>query len=286
MEMDSKVFGSTGFKVSPFGLGTYYDPAWLISAKFFGFRNRKDLHIAAIRSGLEAGVNMIDTAELYGSEELVANAIEGFDREKLFIASKVFPTHLRYDSVKKACEKSIRRLKCKYLDLYQIHFPSRRIPIGETMKAMEDLVDEGKIRFIGISNFSLERTIEAEKVMKKNRVVSTQMPYSMIDRKIENGLLQHCVENDIAVLAYYPLGHGKLGSDNSEVSNSIEKISQKHGGKTLAQIALNWFYSKHQNVFPIPRASNPDHVKENLGSVGWSLDPADLSELDRIISKL
>ncbi|EQD48434.1 Aldo/keto reductase, partial [mine drainage metagenome] len=194
-------------------------------------------------------------------------------------------SNLDYNSMIKACNKSLKNLQTSYIDLYQVHFPNRRIKISETMRAMEDLVKEGKIRFIGVSNFSLKQMIEVEEALKSNDLASTQMPYSLVDRRIEKDILPHCSERNIAVLPYYPLGHGKLGSENSALSAAITDISATHGNKSLSQIALNWFYSKHANVFPIPRASNPDHVAENVGSVGWRLKPGEISSLERAVSQ-
>ncbi len=279
--MEYRSFGKTGFKVSMFGMGTYYDLGWIASAKFLRFSNGKERHVHALKSGIDAGVNLIDTAEIYGTEHLVGEASRGYDREKLFIASKVFMTHLRYDSVIKACNRSLKHLGMKYIDLYQVHFPNKFVKIAETMKALEKLVTEGKIRYIGVSNFSLEQMHQAEESLKENPLTSTQMPYNLFDRKLENVIIPHCVENKIAVLAYFPLAHGKLRSDRPKIRETVEELSRKHPEKTPAQIALNWFYSKHDQVFPIPRASNSEHVLENVGSTGWNLNEDEISLLEQ-----
>ncbi len=283
--MELREFGRTGFKVSLFGMGTYYDPGWIAAAKLLRMQPRSEVHLKAIKTGLDNGINFIDTAEIYGTESLVAKAISGRKRDEIFIATKVWRSNLDYDSLIKACNRSLRNLKTGYIDLYQVHFPNQRIRISETMRAMEDLVKEGKIRYIGVSNFSLKQMIGAEEALKSNQLTSTQMPYSLVDRKIEEDILPHCSERNIAILPYYPLGHGKLGSDNSALSDAVRDISARHGNKSLSQIALNWFYSKHTNVFPIPRASNPDHVMENVGSVGWALEPEEISGLEGAVSQ-
>lgn len=274
------VFGRTGKKVSPMGMGTYYDPGWIASAKLFKRQPRSVSIVNAIRAGMDHGLNLIDTAELYGSENLVGEAIKGYDRDEIFIATKVWPSHFSYDKVIRSCDRSLKNLGIDKIDLYQLHFPSRFRNISETMRAMETLVDQGKIDHIGISNFSLSQTREAAESMKKHELASTQMNFSVAHRDIEKDLLPYCQENKIAILAYYPLGHGRLVSVDAFGKNTLDEISLNHEGKTAPQIALNWFYSKYDFVFPIPRASNPQHVIENTGSVGWKMSSEEIRLLE------
>ncbi len=278
-------FGKTGAKVSPMGMGTYYDPGWIFSAKLLKLQGNPESKVKAIKAGVEAGINLIDTAELYESENLVKQAIQEIPREDLFIASKVWPTHFSYDKVIKSCDRSLRKLGTKYIDLYQLHFPSKTKKIDETMKAMEHLVNEGKIRHIGISNFSLDQTVKAVQALKKYDLISTQMNFNLSHRNIEEDLLPYCKENKISILAYYPLGHGKLVLPGSSASEVFNEISQNHGGKTAPQIVLNWFFSKFDFVFPIPRASNANHVVENAGSMGWKLSQAEVNKLESVFPK-
>jgi diketogulonate reductase-like aldo/keto reductase len=275
--MEYRVFGRSGVKVSAVGMGTYYDPAWIVLSRLGILRSRR-LKVQALRLGLENGINLIDTAEIYGSEPLVAEAIRGFNRDELFIATKVWPTHLKYNSVIKAARNSARRLGVRYIDLYQVHFPNRRVPITETMRAMEQLVDEGLIRFIGLSNFNLNQVIEAQRALKKYEVVSLQMPYSLIDRRIEADIIPYAKRENLAILCYYPLGHGRLIREFPK--DLVEMVSRNHGPRTPAQIALNWIITKHENAFPIPRASNPMHVRENLGAVGWRLSDEEVKAIE------
>ncbi|PSN84148.1 aldo/keto reductase [Candidatus Marsarchaeota G1 archaeon OSP_D] len=270
--MEYKQFGKTGERVSAVGMGTYYDPLWIIGATL-GFKRKADLKIEAIRAGIEEGMNLIDTAEIYRSEPLVAKAIKGIKRDELFIATKVWSNHLRKEKLVKALNNSLKRLELNYVDLYQIHFPNSRVPISETMGAMEELVDQGKIRYIGVSNFTLEQMVEAISSLKKYELASTQMSYSLADRRIERDILPYCKKEGIAVLAYYPLAHGKLSK-----TDKLIELSKKYN-KTPAQISLNWLLSR-ENVFPIPRASNPQHVRENAASTGWTLSEEDLKLLD------
>jgi diketogulonate reductase-like aldo/keto reductase len=217
---------------------------------------------------------------MYDTEPLVADAIRGFKRNTLFIATKVWSTHLKYDQVLRAAQRSLEKLQCSYIDLYQIHWPNPLVPIKETMRAMEKLVDEGKVRYIGVSNFSLSQMKETEEVLSKHELASNEVQYSLKVRKIEADLLPYCDRNSIAILAYRPVTHGELSNPSGNLKAIVDEISQRYDGKTPAQIALNWLVNKSKMVFPIPRASRPQRVTENAGAVGWNLDPEDLVKLD------
>jgi diketogulonate reductase-like aldo/keto reductase len=149
------------------------------------------------------------------------------------------------------------------------------------MRAMEKLVDDGKLRYIGVSNFSLSQMREAEETLSKHELASNQVQYSLKARKIETDLLPYCDKNNIAILAYRPVAHGGLASPSGRLKAVLDEISQKHGGRTPAQIALNWLLNKSKNVFPIPRASRPERIVENVGAVGWKLAQDDLLKLDQ-----
>ena len=273
--MDFKVFGKTGRSVSEIGMGTFYDSSWILPARL-GWKRGAVRRVEAIKTGLAGGISMIDTAEVYNSEPLVAEAIQGCKREDLFIATKATLTHLRRKALFRALEKSLKRLETSYVDLYQVHQPNPIVPIRETMGAMEELLEAGKIRAIGVSNFSLKRMMEANASLKKAQLASTQMSYSLLHREIEKDIIPYCRREGIAVLAYFPLGHGRLAGEKEKLRVFCEKYS-----KTPAQVALNWLTSQ-PNVFPIPRAANPVHVKENLEASGWRLSAQDLQELDKV----
>lgn len=197
--METKEFNKTKRQLSVLGVGT-----WELSSDI-------NENVKAIKYALDNGINFIDTAEMYNTENVVAQAIKDYDREKLFIASKVWPTHFGYDDVIKACEGSLEKLGTKYLDLYQLHWPNKAIDIKETMRAMEKLVSDGKIKSIGISNFSLSEMKDAQNAMSKYEIASNQVEYSIVTRDIEkSGLFDYCRENSIAIIAYSPLSHGKL----------------------------------------------------------------------------
>jgi len=262
--------GSTATEI---GMGTYYDKPWIRVAKH-GWSMGARTKVKALQTGLDNGISLIDTAEAYYTEPFVAKAVKGRKRDDLFIATKVWLDHLHRDDLVKALEGSLRRLEMSYVDLYQIHFPNKSVPIGETMGAMEELMAQGKIRAIGVSNFSVEQMEEANSALSKFEISASQFNYSLIHRKVEKDLIPYCSKNHISVLAYYPLGHGILARH----SEKLDSICRRNS-KTPAQVALNWLVSK-PGVFAIPRASRPSHVLENLGGSGWRLSNADVEELD------
>ncbi len=271
--MELKQFGKAGPRVSEIGMGTYYDKPWIRLAKH-GWRAGASTKVRALVAGLEGGMNLIDSAEAYESESLVAKAIKGRRRDELFIATKVWLDHLRRDDLLAALERSLRRLELSYVDLYQVHFPNASVPISETMGAMEELMASGKILSIGVSNFSLKELAEANSSLKRSEISSVQVNYSLVHRGPEDDLVPYCQRNGIAVLAYYPLGHGRLAGGEAKTREVCRQTS-----KTSAQVSLNWLAST-PNVFPIPRASNPAHVRENLGASGWRLTPNERAELE------
>jgi len=271
--VERKEFGRTGAMVSEIGMGTWYDAAWLGAAKL-GRASGAAEKVRALQAGMDGGINFIDTAELYMSEPLVAKAIKGRGRDELFVTTKVWSTHLHRDALVGALEKSLKNLALSYVDLYQIHWPNPSVPIAETMAAMEEMKDKGRIRAIGVSNFSLEEMTEANSSLKKSEIASNQVNYSLRHREPEGELLPYCERNHVALIAYFPLGHGALAS-----SSRLQAVADRVA-KTPSQVALNWLVSKPA-VFAIPRASNEAHVKEDLGASGWRLSEEDVAELDR-----
>ena len=186
--MEFKELGKSGHKIPVLGLGT-----WGIGGGFSPFTSSDDESVRALQLGLELDMRFIDTAEMYGhghSEEIVAKAVKS-QRDNVFIASKVSREHLHYDEVIRACESSLKRLETDYVDLYQVHWPNENIPIAETIKAMEHLATEGKIHHIGVSNFSVQQTREAQNALSKGSLASNQVEYSLLDRSIEEDLIAY-----------------------------------------------------------------------------------------------
>jgi diketogulonate reductase-like aldo/keto reductase len=267
-------FGWTGLDLPVIGMGT-----WMIEGRS---REAERRAVEALRLGLDLGVNHIDTAEMYGNgraEELVAEAVAG-RREQVFLVSKVLPSNASYQETLKACERSLKRLKTDFLDLYLIHWPSSQYPIKNTMLAMEKLVDEGMINFIGVSNFDLEQLREAQHALMKHRIACNQVLYHLAYRGIERYLLPYCTESEIAIVGYSPFGHGNFPSPQSKGGKVLAEIAKRHSS-TVRQVALN-FVTRHPALFTIPKAGNPDHIREISSAVGnWRLTNDDIAAIDR-----
>jgi diketogulonate reductase-like aldo/keto reductase len=259
--MEYKTLGGTKEKISAVGLGS-----WKLGAE------GEKKAIAALRAGFDAGIDFVDTAEMYGTEPLVGRAIRG--RKGIFVASKVLPSHLRYDDVIRACDASLGRLGVRTIDLYQVHWPNRKIPIRETMRAMEKLVRDGKIRYIGVSNFSAEEVTEAREALKANDLVSDQVEYSLMVREVERELLGYCSRRGLTVVAYSPLAHGAIyDARHADLLRLLSEVGKAYG-KTPTQVAMNWLV-RQRGVVAIPKASTPEHARELAGSAGWRLSARD-----------
>lgn len=270
----NRKFGWTDLDVPVIGMGT-----WMIEGRS---RDAERRAIEALQLGLDLGMNHIDTAEMYGNgraEELVAEAVDG-QREQVFLVSKVLPSNASYEGTLKACERSLKRLKTDFIDLYLLHWPSSQHPIEETMRAMEKLVDEGMIKFIGVSNFDVEQLMEAQKALVKHRIACNQVLYHLAYRGIERELLPYCTENGIAIVGYSPFGHGNFLSSHSRGGKVLAEIAKRHN-RTVRQVALN-FLTRDSNLFTIPKAGNPDHIRDNSGAVGnWKLTDEDIAAIDK-----
>lgn len=264
--MELKELGAAGVKLPEIGLGTW---------QYNGGTE-------PLRKGIALGAFLIDTAEMYGTEDIVGEAVKG-QRHQVFIATKVSGSHLRYDEILRAAENSLRRLGTDYIDLYQIHWPDPRVPIRETMRAMETLVDMGKVRFIGVSNFSVPDLEEAQASMSKHKIVSNQVKYSLLRREIEDSLLPYCKKNNITVIAYSPLAKGGLTSkpllSHRRAMSVLQKIAVETG-KSLAQVALNWCNCK-PGVIAIPKSDKIERIIENCQASGWKLSAEQVEALDR-----
>jgi diketogulonate reductase-like aldo/keto reductase len=270
--MIRRKFGWTGVDVPVIGQGT-----WMMEGRGGAEQEAVD----AIKAGLDLGMTHIDTAEMYGNgrvEEIVAAAISG-RRDQVFLVSKVLPSNASYEGTIAACRRSLRRLQTDRLDLYLLHWPGS-YPIVETMRAMEKLVDEGMIGFIGVSNFDLEALKEAEEALSKHRIACNQVLYHLGNRGIERRIIPYCAKQGIAVVGYSPFGHSGFrslkGAGGWQV---LTDIANKHG-RTPAQVVLN-FLTRDPVTFAIPKARRMEHVKENSGGAGWELTPKDLAAIDR-----
>jgi len=262
--------------VSAIGMGT-----WGIGGGYWVPDYSKDVEwVEVLKTGVFLGITFIDTAEMYGgghSEELVGMAIKGFSRDEVFIVSKVWPTNASYDNVLKSAYASVKRIGT-YIDLYLLHWPSDVAPICETVKAFEKLVDEGIIRFYGLSNFGVRGIEEARSCSKKYDVVAIENHYSLLHRDDEDSVIPYAQREGLIYIAYTPLERGELAR-----SRLLADIGGRYG-KTAAQVALNWLVCI-DNVVPIPKAGSVEHVKENAGAMGWRLAKEDWLEISRRFSK-
>ena len=278
--MEFKRIGKSKTEIPVLGLGTWGMGGF--SSRHLGGEEKA---VRALQLGIELGMSFIDTAEMYAnghSEEVVAQAV-GEAREKVFIATKVSAENLSHERVLRSCQASLKRLKTNYVDLYQIHWPNSRIPITETMKAMEQLVTEGKVRNIGVSNFSVQQTREAQDALSKIDLASNQVEYNLVDRSIEEDLLPYCAREHITIIAYSPIARGNLSSGGrGEQWRTLDEIARKYA-KTRVQVALNWLIAK-EPVVAIPKAANLQHVRENAGAVGWNLSREDREALSAAFS--
>jgi len=271
MKIPSKQLKS-GFSLPVLGLGT-----WQIGGRFEKDPAcDKNKEIENIQKVIEAGITHLDTAESYAdgfTEEIVGEAIKSFNRKNIFLTSKVSSKNLHYQDVITSFNNSLKRLQTDYLDLYLIHAPNPEIPLSDSIKAINFLQKRGVVKNIGISNANT-KSMKAAISASGYPIVVNQVYYSLINREPEHkGVLKFCQENDILVTAYRPLEKGTLLDD----TEFLKPFCQKYQ-KTPAQIALNYLISQ-SNVTVISKMVNPEHLEENLGSLGWSLEEKDLEAL-------
>lgn len=310
--MEKRPLGESGLAVSVIALGT-----WAMGGTVETWGHIDDREsIATIHQALDSGINLIDTAPIYGlghSEEIIGNAIRG-RRNKVILATKcglLFPTSknelpprcLKPDSIIRECEASLRRLRTDTIDLYQLHWPDPDTPIRDSMNAMTRLVDQGKIRAIGLSNFSCEQIASAREF---GPIASLQPPFSMLCRRATNDLLPFCNEHHMGVIPYSPLAKGLLTGKfsaestftdirardpdfvgerykrNLQIVDHLKLIADTYE-KTLTQLVINWTLSFPDITSPIIGAKKPSQVLENVGGVGWTLRDEDRKNIDRIL---
>lgn len=270
---------SNTIKIPVIGLGT-----WTIGGGDEADTTYDKENISAIKTAIKLGITHIDNAEAYAqghSEELVGRAIVGLDRKSLFITSKVSPEHLSYDNLLASAKGSLQRLNTDYIDLYLIHAPNPDIPIQETMKAMDFLVEQKLVRCIGVSNFSVDQIKEAQKYTK-NKIVANQIEYNLLVRdkgrvteNMESEIIPYCQENNIFIIAWRPLARGKLAKPGFKI---LDELADKYH-KTQAQIAINWLISK-KGIVVISKSTKVEHLEKNLGAIGWKLRQEDTDRLN------
>ncbi len=270
--MLERELGRTGVRIPALGQGT-----WRIG----GGTDEDRRAIEALRLGIELGLTLIDTAEMYGdghAERLVGEAIRDV-RDRVFVVTKVLPDHASYDGVLRAARRSLRRLAVDRIDLYLLHWPSEVHPIEETMRAMRRLVADGWVRFVGVSNFTVEQMERAREALEDVPLVCNQVYYWLGQRAAELRLLPACQRLGITLMAYSPLGSGRFPSPRTARGRVLASVAARYG-KTPHQVALNWLVGKSRAVVAIPKASRPEHVRANAEAVGWMLALRDVHELE------
>lgn len=238
-------------------------------------RKHFDEEVAALKLGLDLGMTLIDTAEMYGeggAEEVVAAAIAG-RRADVFIVSKVYPHNGTRTGTIHACERSLKRLQVECIDLYLLHWRGT-IPLHETVEAFEQLAQDGKIRSWGVSNFDMDDMNELFALPKGQNVVTNQVLYNLTRRGIEWDLQPGCRERKIPLMAYSPIEQGRLLNDSV-----LKEVARRHNA-TPAQIALAWLL-RMDDVMTIPKAVRPEHIRENFAALELHLSDQDLQDLDR-----
>lgn len=267
--MITHAFGATGRDVPVVGQGT-----WNVPLRGAGGDEAK----RALRRGIELGMVHVDTAEMYGdggAERVVGEAIRGLPRERLFVVSKVLPYNAGYAGTLAACERSLARLKTDYLDCYLLHWRGS-IPLRETMRALEHLLDEGKIRSLGVSNFAVSDLEEAQAALTHAKLACNQVLYHLGERTVEEHELPWCRAHGVALVAYTPFGRGDW-TDRSG-AGVLEEIGRAHGVGARAVILA--FLTRDPLAFAIPKASTIAHVEENASAGELRLSDDEIARID------
>jgi aryl-alcohol dehydrogenase-like predicted oxidoreductase len=312
--MEYRNLGSTGTKVSIVGIG----------CNNFGIKNDAGQTQQIVHAAIDAGINLFDTADVYGgvgkSEEFLGKALQG-KRQKVVIATKFgAPMGQEQDLqgasrryIFRAVEASLKRLDTDYIDLYQLHIPDASTSMEETLRALDDLVTQGKIRYLGSSNFAGWQIADAEWIARTgngNRFVTAQNQYSLLDRRIEREVVPACTRFGLGILPYFPLASGlltgkyrrgveapsgsrmaawgKRGADqlsdaNFDVVERLAGFAERHD-HTLLELAMSWLACLPYISSIIAGATTTEQVQANARAVGWKLTENEMSEL-AVLSK-
>ena len=311
--MEFRRLGASGLKVSEVGLG----------CNNFGMRIDQEATTAVVNAAIDAGINFFDTADVYGgqgkSEEMLGKALNGRLHEVLVATKFANPMGPRVDQrggsrkwVVQACEDSLRRLGTDYIDLYQMHRPDSETPIEETLRALDDLITAGKIRYVGNSNFAGWQIAEADAVSKSerlNRFVSAQNNYSLLERRIEHEVLPACDHFGLGMLPFFPLASGLLtgkykrgeaapegtrmaawgaraqAAMSDQAFDKVEALESyaNERGHTLLELAFGWLLGHGAVSSVIAGATRIEQVKDNAGAAAWKLTPDEVSEVTALV---
>jgi len=266
---------SSGFEIPTLGLGTWLF-GWRFEPEIYAEKDKRtsvDEFEKIIQYAISKWMTLIDTAELYAgwyTEEIIGKSIRNIPREKLFITSKIMVDKSEPERISTAIEGSLKRLWIDYLDLYLIHGRNKNFSLEQQMKKMNDIVQQNKTRYIGVSNFNTSSLKEARSYSEEP-IVLNQVHYNFIFREPEaDGLLSYCQNNDIILQAWRPVQYGELAKGNDFLKPFCEKYK-----KTPAQIAINWLISQ-KNVTSLFKTISREHLDENLDSIGWEMTAEDI----------
>jgi diketogulonate reductase-like aldo/keto reductase len=266
--MKHKSFGETDKQVSIIGQGTWYID-----------RGNRTSAVAALRKGLDLGMTHIDTAEMYDDAELVVAEAMAGRRDEVFLVSKVLPSNASRKGAVQACERSLKRLKTDRLDCYLLHWRGS-YPLEDTVAAFEQLVNDGKIRSWGVSNFDAGDLAEIFDVAGEGNIACNQVLYHLNERAIEHSVIPWCEAHSVAVVAYSPFGHDDFPSAQSAGGKALREIAARYGA-TPRQVALA-FLTRWPTVFAIPKASSSGHAGDNAGAGNLTLTESDIAALDKV----
>ena len=300
--MNYRTIGKSDLKVSEVGFGAW-QAGHIGWGDDFSDRDIKE----ALSFAFDSGINYLDTAEMYGnghSEEVIGEVLPSYEREKIVVATKVNPPHFTQDQVIRSAGRSIERMKCDYIDLYQLHWPDSGVPVHETAGALKTLVKDGLVRNVGVCNFNVPELKGLIEALGDIPVVSNQMRYNILQRGVENELYPFMKKQGIEMIAWSPIAKGLLSGKYSrdnlpdddirkrdslfspEVLGKLDplfialrRIAKTHE-KTMTQIALNYLISKGAIV--IPGIKRKDQMRENMGASGFRLSEPEIAEIDRL----
>jgi len=261
----------SGAPAGPIGQGTWY---------LGEHTEALQQEISALRAGLDRGMTLLDTAEMYGSggaERLLGRAIQGYDREKLYLVTKVYPYNAGQKSIFRSCQSSLKRMRVDYLDLYLLHWRGS-VPLAETVECMEKLREDGLIRNWGVSNLDLADMNELFSVPGGESCLTDQVLYHLGSRGIEFDLLPALQKRGVSVMAYCPLAQGGRLRQGLLSHPAVTETARAHGA-TPTQVLLAFLLTR-PGVMPIPRSSRAEHTVENAGAADIRLTPGELARLD------
>lgn len=274
-----------GISLPKLGIGT-----WEMGGRQNPDKSEDHKFIRAIQFALDQGIRLIDTAEMYGNghtEELVAKAIKSRAREKLIITSKVLGDHLAYHDLLEAAHNSLKRLQTDYLDLYLLHWPNPDVPIHESMKAINELLEQGKIRHFGLSNFSAAQTAEVLQ-WTDAPIITNQLEYNLFTRNngritedVETSIIPYCLSKGISITAWRPVLKGSTETLQQPI---IQQIAKKHHASPM-QIALAWLLNKPLTL-AIPKMTSEKHILENIAAASIVLSQEEMNFLDRMATEV